>query len=143
MKEEEIVLDKVRKFDSIGEHFSSSAEFNEYISEIIKEVCNEDVKLLLENKNPRKVFNENIQLFKPTKNDLNNEEHYHYNPNAIVNMFIDDNVAFHYGLSKLAVKPEHRIQDSSFKTRAWFCFESLESFYDAVKILHNNGYKWK
>lgn len=107
----------------------------------IKKVSNEEI--VLNEKSNKQLFNEVIEMFKPNEKDLSDETHCHYNPNAIINVFMKQSTYIKYGIKELKLK---NVIVETLKRDGYRYWISIDNMNDLIKLLThlvNKGYTFK
>jgi len=79
-------------------------------------------------------------MWKPTKEtDLEDKHHKHYDPNAVIELFVKD---FYYRKYKLADMPLYGKQVLGDGGDIWFPIHNVEELSKFVKYVSDKGYKF-
>ena len=106
----------------------------------IKKVSNEDVTM--NEKSNKQLFNEVIEMFKPNEKDLQDKTHCHYNPDAIINIFMKQSTYIKYSIKELKLK---NVIIETLKRDGYRYWISIDNMNDLIKLLThlvNKGYKF-
>ena len=128
----------------VKKNMKKQEEFNKMLCETVYDITGEDISNVTKlNKNGMR-FNERFEIWKPTRADLTKTDHHHYNPNALVQVFVDKDFWIKYDMIKLAPKimPKYKPQDGKRLRRGWICIESDDDFRNLISHLYKNGYTW-
>lgn len=106
----------------------------------IKKLSNEDI--IVNDKSNKQSFNEVIEMFKPNEKDLSDKTHCHYNPDAIINIFMKQSTYIKYGIKELKLK---NVIVETLKRDGYRYWISIDNMNDLIKLLNhliNKGYKF-
>lgn len=121
----------------------SDEEFDKYIKSTISEIAGVDFRIV-HGKKAQIILPEKIELWNPSIYDLGlaKKVSCHYNPNALVQVFIEKDVYTKYSVYELLLKTKYLEHDSKKLTKAWICIEDDETFRKFVKHLSKQVYRW-
>ncbi len=95
--------------------------------------------IVVSEKANRQVFMDQLEMFKPNEKDLHDESHHHYNPNAIMHLFMKDSMYKSLDVSSLKLKAKfEKIRKDG--GRYWLPIEKQSDLEKLVKHLVSKGY---
>lgn len=99
-------------------------------------------EIALNNKANKNVFFESVEFFKPNEKDISDKTHCHYNPNAILNIFMPQYVFKKYNIEslKLSKVKVEKLKRDGF--RYWISIESQKDLEKLIKHMISKGYKF-
>lgn len=112
-------------------------DFMENIIGIINSVTGQNLKKKDCNVNGKRLSFRMLRIYQPNRKDLNDPNHIHYNPRAIINVMPKQDLYERY---RLYDKPGNAVIDGD--GYPWICIEKTEDFVSLVEHLHKLGYSF-